>query len=70
MDVTSDSDQPALRHERRVTVPISFTADIAGFLFDLLSDIDAIVWEADADTQRSSSSTTACVTCSAMSRWT
>ena len=24
--------------------------DIAGFLFDLLSDIEAIVWEADADT--------------------
>ena len=35
---------------RRVTVPISFTGDIAGFLFDLLSDIEAIVWEADADT--------------------
>jgi diguanylate cyclase (GGDEF)-like protein/PAS domain S-box-containing protein len=50
MDVTSDSEPPALRRERRVTVPISFTADIAGFLFDLLSDIDAIVWEADADT--------------------
>jgi diguanylate cyclase (GGDEF)-like protein/PAS domain S-box-containing protein len=36
--------------QRRVTVPISFTGDIAGFLFDLLSDIEAIVWEADADT--------------------
>jgi diguanylate cyclase (GGDEF)-like protein/PAS domain S-box-containing protein len=38
------------RPTRRVTVPISFTGDIAGFLFDLLSDIEAIVWEADADT--------------------
>ncbi len=36
--------------QRRVSVPISFTGDIGGFLFDLLSDIDAIVWEADADT--------------------
>ncbi len=38
------------RPTRRVTVPISFSGDIAGFLFDLLSDIEAIVWEADADT--------------------
>jgi hypothetical protein len=35
---------------RRAPVPISFTGDVAGFLFDLLSDIEAIVWEADADT--------------------
>jgi len=41
---------PELRHHRRGTVPISFTGDIAGFLFDLLSGIEAIVWEADADT--------------------
>jgi diguanylate cyclase (GGDEF)-like protein/PAS domain S-box-containing protein len=50
MDAADDSDLPTLRHERRVTVPISFSGDIAGFLFDLLSDIEAIVWEADADT--------------------
>jgi diguanylate cyclase (GGDEF)-like protein/PAS domain S-box-containing protein len=35
---------------RRTAVPISFTGDIGGFLFDLLSDIDAIVWEAHAET--------------------
>ena len=29
MDATSDSELPAIRHERRVTVPIPFTADIA-----------------------------------------
>jgi diguanylate cyclase (GGDEF)-like protein/PAS domain S-box-containing protein len=51
MDTPDHSELPELRHERRVTVPISFTGDIAGFLFDLLSDIEAIVWEADADTQ-------------------
>jgi diguanylate cyclase (GGDEF)-like protein/PAS domain S-box-containing protein len=53
MDATDDPTQlpaPPLRPTRRVTVPISFTGDIAGFLFDLLSDIEAIVWEADADT--------------------
>ncbi len=50
MDAAHDSDLPALRHERRISVPISFSGDIAGFLFDLLSDIDAIVWEADAET--------------------
>jgi diguanylate cyclase (GGDEF)-like protein/PAS domain S-box-containing protein len=50
MDVTDPTDPPSLRPTRRVTVPISFTGDIAGFLFDLLSDIEAIVWEADADT--------------------
>lgn len=50
MDPAHDSDLPALRHERRISVPISFSGDIAGFLFDLLSDIDAIVWEADAET--------------------
>jgi diguanylate cyclase (GGDEF)-like protein/PAS domain S-box-containing protein len=33
-----------------VTVPISFTGDVAGFLFDLLSDLEAIVSEVDADT--------------------
>jgi len=36
--------------QRRAFVPISFTGDIGCFLFDLLSDIDSIVWEADADT--------------------
>jgi diguanylate cyclase (GGDEF)-like protein/PAS domain S-box-containing protein len=50
MAATDDTELPILRHERRIDVPISFTGDIAGFLFDLLSDIDAIVWEADADT--------------------
>jgi PAS domain-containing protein len=49
-DAADHTDLPTLRHERRITVPISFTGDIAGFLFDLLSNIDAIVWEADADT--------------------
>src|SRR5581483_3796668 len=50
MDATDPLDGLTARPERRVTVPISFTGDIAGFLFDLLSDIEAIVWEADADT--------------------
>jgi diguanylate cyclase (GGDEF)-like protein/PAS domain S-box-containing protein len=50
MDATDPTEPPPLRPTRRVTVPISFTGDIAGFLFDLLSDIEAIVWEADADT--------------------
>ncbi len=50
MDATDPLEPPSLRPTRRVTVPISFTGDIAGFLFDLLSDIEAIVWEADADT--------------------
>jgi diguanylate cyclase (GGDEF)-like protein/PAS domain S-box-containing protein len=50
MDATNPPDGQTLRPQRRVTVPISFTGDIAGFLFDLLSDIEAIVWEADADT--------------------
>jgi PAS domain-containing protein len=53
MDATDDPTpppSPAVHPPRRVTVPISFTGDIAGFLFDLLSDIEAIVWEADADT--------------------
>ncbi len=51
MDLTDPADharEPS--PHRRVSVPISFTGDIGGFLFDLLSDIDAIVWEADADT--------------------
>jgi diguanylate cyclase (GGDEF)-like protein/PAS domain S-box-containing protein len=50
MDAAHDSDLPALRYERRISVPISFSGDIAGFLYDLLSDLDAIVWEADAET--------------------
>jgi diguanylate cyclase (GGDEF)-like protein/PAS domain S-box-containing protein len=50
MDATDPLDGLTARPERRVTVPISFTGDIAGFLFDLLSDIEAIVWESDADT--------------------
>jgi diguanylate cyclase (GGDEF)-like protein/PAS domain S-box-containing protein len=50
MDAASNTESPRLRHERRIAVPMSFTGDIAGFLFDLLSDIDAIVWEADAGT--------------------
>ena len=51
MDSTDPADQtPEPTPHRRVSVPISFTGDIGGFLFDLLSDIDAIVWEADADT--------------------
>jgi diguanylate cyclase (GGDEF)-like protein/PAS domain S-box-containing protein len=50
MDATDPRDGPESPPTRRVTVPISFTGDIAGFLFDLLSDIEAIVWEADADT--------------------
>jgi diguanylate cyclase (GGDEF)-like protein/PAS domain S-box-containing protein len=50
MDATDPIDPPSLRPTRHVTVPISFTGDIAGFLYDLLSDIEAIVWEADADT--------------------
>jgi diguanylate cyclase (GGDEF)-like protein/PAS domain S-box-containing protein len=50
MDAPDPLDGLTLRPQRRVTVPISFTGDIAGFLFDLLSDIEAIVWEADADT--------------------
>ena len=50
MDATDPLDGLTVRPQRRVTVPISFTGDIAGFLFDLLSDIEAIVWEADADT--------------------
>jgi diguanylate cyclase (GGDEF)-like protein/PAS domain S-box-containing protein len=50
MDATDPREPPQLRPERRVTVPISFTGDIAGFLYDILSDVEAIVWEADADT--------------------
>ncbi len=50
MDATDPLDGITVRPQRRVTVPISFTGDIAGFLFDLLSDIEAIVWESDADT--------------------
>jgi diguanylate cyclase (GGDEF)-like protein/PAS domain S-box-containing protein len=50
METPDRNELPDLRHHRRVTVPISFTGDIAGFLFDLLSGIEAIVWEADADT--------------------
>ena len=45
MDLTDPADharEPS--PQRRVSVPISFTGDIGGFLFDLLSDIDAIVW--------------------------
>jgi diguanylate cyclase (GGDEF)-like protein/PAS domain S-box-containing protein len=49
MDDPADHAREQSPH-RRVSVPISFTGDIGGFLFDLLSDIDAIVWEADADT--------------------
>ncbi|HEY3765843.1 MAG TPA: diguanylate cyclase [Gaiellales bacterium] len=51
MDATNPREGPHTPPIRRVTVPISFTGDIAGFLFDLLSDIEAIVWEADADTR-------------------
>ena len=48
IDPANASPEPS--PQRRASVPISFTGDIGGFLFDLLSDIDAIVWEADADT--------------------
>jgi diguanylate cyclase (GGDEF)-like protein/PAS domain S-box-containing protein len=51
MDLTDPADHARDPNPpRRVAVPISFTGDVAGFLFDLLSDIDAIVWEADAET--------------------
>ena len=56
MDPTdAPNEPPQPRPTRRVTVPISFSGDIAGFLFDLLSDIEAIVWEADPTRWRSSS---------------
>src|SRR5689334_24419245 len=34
---------------QRASAPISFTGDAGGFLFAVLRDIDAIVWEADAE---------------------
>src|ERR1044072_8593725 len=51
MDLTDPADHSREQSlPRRVSVPIAFTGDVGSFLFDLLSDIDAIVWEADAET--------------------
>src|SRR6185437_3438056 len=49
-DNRATEQRPEQTPQRRVSVPISYSGDVGGFLFDLLSDIDSIVWEADADT--------------------